>query len=105
MYLCITYKSPIVACHKPNIILLKSKTKNDAFASSDHPPTIIERIEAFVPSRRIDEYPHCTCKTKNYFHYSLVSLPIHVNYYHRMTFQEMGSWLESKGISYTFKNK
>jgi hypothetical protein len=75
------------------------KAKNDAFASSDLIPLIIiNRIESFVSDRRIEEYPHCTCKTKNYFHYSLISLLIHLNDYHQMTFQEMGNWLESKDM-------
>jgi hypothetical protein len=75
------------------------KRKNDVLASSDLIPlTIIERIEDCIPYRRIEEYPRCTCKTKNYFHCSLISLLIHLNDYHQMTFQQIGNWLESKGL-------
>ncbi len=62
------------------------------------PLTVIERIEGCVTNRRIEEYPHCTCKTKNYYHYSLTSLLIHLNDYHQMTFSEIGNWLENKGL-------
>jgi hypothetical protein len=75
------------------------KRKNDVLASSDLIPlTIIERIEDRIPYRRIEEYPRCTCKTKNYFHCSLISLLIHLNDYHQMTFQQIGNWSESKGL-------
>lgn len=76
------------------------KMINDAVASSPDliPLTVIERIEGCVPIRGIEEYPHCNCKTKNYYHYSLISLLIHLNDYHQMTFLEIGNWLESKGL-------
>jgi hypothetical protein len=75
------------------------KRKNDILPSSDLIPlTIIDQIEECIPCRRIEEYPRCTCKTTNYFHCSLISLLIHLNDYHQMTFQEMGNWLESKGL-------
>lgn len=72
------------------------KMMNDAIASSADliPPTLIERIEGCLPY--ID--PRCSCKTKNYYHYSLISLLIHLNDYHQMTFLEIGNWLESKGL-------
>jgi len=62
------------------------------------PLTVIEQIEGCVTNGRIDEYPHCTCQTKNYYHYSLLSLLIHLNDYHKMTFSEIGNWLENKGL-------
>jgi hypothetical protein len=94
---------------KENIVLLQQcqvydvkahKMINDAIASSADliPLTVIERIEGCVQIRCIEEYPHCNCKTKNYYHYSLISLLIHLNDYHQMTFLEIGNWLESKGL-------
>jgi hypothetical protein len=76
------------------------KMINDAIASSADliPLTVIDRIEGCVPTRGNEEYPHCNCKTKNYYHYSLISLLIHLNDYHQMTFLEIGNWLESKGL-------
>ena len=69
-----------------------------ATKSSAIPLTIIKRIEDCVPFTRIDEYPRCNCKTKNYFHCSLTSLLIHLNDYHEMTFRQIGEWLEGKGL-------
>jgi hypothetical protein len=75
------------------------KRENDALRSSDLIPlTVFERIEDCVPYRRIEDRPRCTCETKNYFHCSLISLLIHLNDYHQMTFQQIGDWLESKGF-------
>ncbi len=76
----------------------KGKSTVLAPNSSIIPMTIIERIEDYIPYRRIEEHPHCECKTKNYFHCSLMSLLIHLNDYHQMTFQQIGDWLEDKGL-------
>ncbi len=76
----------------------KDKSTVLAPKSSIIPMTIIEQIEDCIPYRRIEEHPHCKCKTKNYFHYSLMSLLIHLNDYHQMTFQQIGDWLEDKGL-------
>ena len=62
------------------------------------PMTIIDRIESCIPYRLIEEYPRCNCKTENYFHCSLMSLLIHLNDYHQMTFQQIGDCLEDKGL-------
>jgi hypothetical protein len=59
---------------------------------------LIERIDGFIPYRRIKEYPHCTCNIYIYFHYSLIYLLIHLNDHHQMTSQELGNWLETKGM-------
>lgn len=73
--------------------------KDDSMSSSDLIPlNIIQQIEDHVPYRQIDEYPRCDCRTRNYFHCSVISLLIHLNDYHRMTFQQIGHWLESKGL-------
>jgi hypothetical protein len=62
------------------------------------PLTIIDRIEDCIPHRRIEHHPRCECKDRNYFHCSLMSLLIHLNDYHRMTFQQIGDWLQDKGL-------
>jgi hypothetical protein len=75
------------------------KRKKDNLSSSDLIPlTIIQQIEDYIPHRRIEEYPRCDCRTRNYFHCSVISLLIHLNDYHQMTFQQIGNWLESKGL-------
>ena len=73
--------------------------QNTMTSSADLIPlTVLERIEDCVTNRRIEEYPHCNCKTRNFYHYSLISLLIHLNDYHQMTFSEIGNWLENKGL-------
>ena len=76
------------------------KTIQDTMPSSADliPLTVLERIEDCVTNRRIEEYPHCNCKTRNYYHYSLITLLIHLNDYHQMTFSEIGNWLENKEL-------
>jgi hypothetical protein len=75
------------------------KRDDDALRSSDLIPlTIIERIEDCIPYGRVEDHPRCACESKNYFHCSLISLLIHLNDYHQMTFQQIGNWLESKGL-------
>jgi hypothetical protein len=62
------------------------------------PVNIIERIESFAPYTSITEYPKCCTRPGCYYHYSLMSLLIHLNDHHQMTFAEIGNWLESKGL-------
>jgi hypothetical protein len=76
----------------------KGKSTTLAPDSSIIPLTIINRIEDCIPHGRIEQYPHCNCKNKNYFRCSLMSLLIHLNDYHQMTFQQIGDWLEDKGL-------
>src|SRR5919197_5098183 len=41
----------------------------------------------------------CSCsKPDYYYHYSLISLLIHLNDYHKMTFTQIGNWLENIGM-------
>jgi hypothetical protein len=61
------------------------------------PSSILETIENFLlccdPKKKLD----CFCSRPNYYYsYSLISMLIHLNDYHKMTFPEIGNWLESK---------
>ena len=76
----------------------KGKSAVLANESGMIPMNIIKQIEDCIPYRRIEEYPRCNCKTKNYFHCSLISLLIHLNDYHEMTFRQIGDWLEGEGL-------
>ena len=76
----------------------KGKSAVLAPNSSIIPLTIIDRIENCIPHRRIGQHPHCECKGKNYFHCSAMSLLIHLNDYHQMTFQQIGDWLEDQDL-------
>ena len=62
------------------------------------PPAILEMIENLAVDGNAREKPKCFCSRPDYYYYSLISLLIHLNDYHRMTFIEIGNWLESKGM-------
>jgi len=60
---------------------------------------ILEMIENFALYSNHKEKLKCFCsKPDYYYHYSLISLLIHLNDYHKMTFNQIGNWLESVGI-------
>lgn len=62
------------------------------------PSHITERIEAFPTFGNIAKHPECSCRKPNYYNYSMMSLLIHLNDFHRMTFEEIGEWLETRGM-------
>ena len=62
------------------------------------PPRITERIESFPTFSNNAEYPACSCRKPNYYNYTVMSLLIHLNDFHRMTFEEIGDWLETRGM-------
>ena len=65
------------------------------------PSNILEIVENFIPcSSNVRKYSvKCFCLKPDYYYcYSLVSLLIHLNDHHNMTFIEIGNWLESKGM-------
>ena len=62
------------------------------------PSAILEKIENFTacgsPKNLV-----CFCSRPGYYYcYSLISLLIHLNDYHKMTFTQIGNWLESKDM-------
>jgi hypothetical protein len=63
------------------------------------PNAILEKIENFTAYSNPKKNIKCFCSRPDYFYsYSLISLLIHLNDYHKMTFTQIGNWLESKGI-------
>ncbi|MDQ3835424.1 MAG: hypothetical protein M3270_00610 [Thermoproteota archaeon] len=64
------------------------------------PYAMLERIESFADcGNPKNDLPKCFCSRPDYYYrYSLTSLLIHLNDYHKMTFTEIGNWLESKGM-------
>jgi hypothetical protein len=63
------------------------------------PYDILEVIENFALYSNHKEKLKCSCsKPKYYYHYSLISLLIHLNDYHKMTFNQIGNWLESRDM-------
>ena len=62
------------------------------------PSHITERIEAFPTFYNSADYPACSCRKPNYYNYTMMSLLIHLNDFHHMTFEEIGDWLETRGM-------
>jgi hypothetical protein len=65
------------------------------------PLNILEKIERFghYGSNSIAKHPMCCDRVlENHYNYSLISLLIHLNDYHHMSFADIGNWLESKGL-------
>ncbi len=63
------------------------------------PHAILEKIENFTAYGNPKRNLKCFCSRPDYYYrYSLISLLIHLNDYHKMTFTQVGNWLESKDI-------
>src|SRR5215207_11488310 len=63
------------------------------------PYAILEKIENFTVYGNPKKNLTCFCSRPDYYYrYSLISLLIHLNDYHKMTFTQIGNWLESKGM-------
>jgi hypothetical protein len=63
------------------------------------PYAILETIENFLVYGNPKINLKCFCLRPDYYYcYSLISLLIHLNDYHKMTFTQIGNWLESKDM-------
>jgi hypothetical protein len=63
------------------------------------PHAILEMIDNFTIYSGSKKNLKCSCSRPDYYyHYSLISLLIHLNDYHKMTFIDIGNWLESKDM-------
>ena len=62
------------------------------------PCDILEMIESYTIQGDQEKRLRCFCSKSEYYCLSMISLLIHLNDYHNMTFAQIGSWLESKGI-------
>ena len=64
------------------------------------PSDTLDMVENFAPYGDTRKFPtKCLCSKPDYYYcYSVTSLLIHLNDYHKMTFIEIGNWLESKGM-------
>ena len=63
------------------------------------PDAILEMIENFSVYVNPKKNLKCFCSRPDYYYsYSLISLLIHLNDYHKMTFTQIGNWLESKDM-------
>jgi hypothetical protein len=83
-----------------DIAAVSKKIKNDKNVNPAEsiPYDILEMIENFNVYSNSKNYLRCFCSRPDYYYCSLVSLLIHLNDYHKMTFTQIGGWLESKGM-------
>jgi hypothetical protein len=72
--------------------------KNDTNPAELIPYAILEKIENFTVHGNSKKDLKCFCSRPDYYRYSLISLLIHLNDYHKMTFTQIGNWLESKDM-------
>jgi hypothetical protein len=78
-----------------------NESSNNSSSLDLIPPNILEIVEGFAVRSNIKKHPlECSrfCPRPPYYFYSLLSLLIHLNDYHKMTFMEIGNWLERKGM-------
>jgi hypothetical protein len=75
----------------------KIQNDKDANPAALFPYTILEMIENLAAYGNARENPKCFCSGPDCY-YSIIPLLIHLNDYHRMTFAQIGDWLESKDI-------
>jgi hypothetical protein len=76
----------------------KTQDDNNTNPTESIPYAILEMIENFTGHANHKINLKCFCKRPYYYYFSLISLLIHLNDYHKMTFTQIGNWLESKGI-------
>jgi hypothetical protein len=63
------------------------------------PYAILEKIENFTVCGNPKKNLECFCSRPDYYYrYSLISLLIHLNDYHKMTFTQIGNWLENRDM-------
>ena len=63
------------------------------------PSAILEKIDNFTAYGSSKKNLKCFCSRPDYYYrYSLIFLLIHLNDYHKMTFTQIGNWLESKDM-------
>ena len=74
----------------------KTQNDNNTNPTESIPYAILEMIENFTVYGNPKKNLNCFCKRPYYYYYSLISLLIHLNDYHKMTFTQIGNWLESK---------
>jgi hypothetical protein len=73
--------------------------KKDTNSGELIPSDILEMIENFAAYTNYEGNLKCFCsKPDYYYHYSLTSLLIHLNDYHKMTFTQIGNWLENMSM-------
>ena len=83
-----------------DIASVSKKIQNDEDVNPAEliPYHILEMIENFADYISPNNNLKCFCSRPGYYYCSLIVLLIHLNDYHKMTFTQIGNWLESKGM-------
>jgi hypothetical protein len=83
-----------------DMAVVSKKIQNDKNINSAEliPYAILEMIENFAIYGNHKGNLKCFCSKPDYYHYSLISLLIHLNDYHKMTFTQIGNWLENRDM-------
>ena len=83
-----------------DIATVSKKIQNDEEVNPAKliPYHILEMIENFAVYISHNNKLKCFCSRPGYYYCSLIVLLIHLNDYHKMTFTQIGNWLESKGM-------
>jgi hypothetical protein len=83
-----------------DIASVSKKIRNDEDVNLAEliPYDILEMIENFTFYISPNNNLKCFCSRPGYYYCSLIVLLIHLNDYHKMTFTQIGNWLESKGM-------
>jgi hypothetical protein len=87
-----------------DIATASKKSQNDKKTNPTNPTesipySILEMIENFTIHNSPENHLRCFCSRPDYYYcFSLISMLIHLNDYHKMTFAQIGNWLESKGM-------
>ena len=93
------YDIAMTTAKSSNQIQYDNKNNNNNTEIGLIPSNVLERLEDFARYGNFRKYPpRCFCSKPDYYFFSIVSLLIHLNDYHKMTFIEIGNWLESKGM-------
>lgn len=92
--------SVLLKCLGYDIATVSKKIQDEKNANLEElvPDTILEMIESFSVYSNSKEGLRCFCSRPDYYYCSLIPLLIHLNDYHRMTFVQIGNWLESKDM-------
>jgi hypothetical protein len=80
-------------------VLKKTQNDKNTYSPELIPHGILEMIENFAIYNSHIRNLKCFCSKPDYYYRnSLISLLIHLNDYHEMTFRQIGDWLEKRGM-------
>jgi hypothetical protein len=80
-------------------VLKKTQSDKNTYSPELIPHGILEMIENFSIYNSHIGNLKCFCSKPDYYYRnSLICLLIHLNDYHKMTFRQIGDWLEKRGM-------